>query len=201
VALVVLAIERMLRLKGTAPAMTWHRPNGRSSDHGPARYFAYSFTLDPAFRTAFSIQHALKAPELNQGVAAELHGHALTYRAYQAHWNGRIAGFEAAAESVFGCLFELNADDQRWVLAAEQSVGAVAQEVIVTASGRQQTATAFVPKVGPNDSQQLVSESFVAHVLEGLLAINAPSPYLDKLFAEAAVLESVQRFERNEARR
>jgi hypothetical protein len=159
-------------------------------------YFAYSFTLDPAFRSAFSRSAGLETPRFTGGTLAELKQHDLVYRAFRDSWNGRVAGFERGTESVYGEVYALDEDSQRWVLAAEKSIDAVPHEVPVMVAGIRKMAWAFVPRTAASDEGTLVSEAFVAHVLEGLATTAAPSPYIDKLFAEAAILETVQRTER-----
>ncbi len=159
-------------------------------------YFAYSFTLDPAFRQAFSRSSGFDTPRFSGGTLAELKQHDLVYRAYRDSWNGRVAGFESGSESVYGEVYALDEAAQRWVLAAEKSIDAVPREVSVMVAGLRKMAWAFVPRAAPSDEGTLVSEPFVAHVLEGLASTAAPAPYIDKLFAEAAILETVQRTER-----
>ncbi len=178
--------------------MSWSTLKQPPSLNGEWHYFAYSFTLDPAFREAFSRLSHLPVPQFTSPEAAELKQADLVYRAFRAPWNGRIAGFEPGTASVYGQLYSLSDSDKAWVQAAERSISAVPRSVEVTVAGKKKSAIAFIPTVTLGDDVNSVSEAFVAHLLTGLAGSLAPAAYVDQLFAEAAVLESVQRFERQQ---
>ena len=156
------------------------------------RYFAYSLSLDPAFRQAAKV-------DLKAGQPAELPAHELVFRASSSSWKGRIAGFERGSGSVQGLLFEVPADAWPQVEAMERGLGAQPVKVMVMSAGKSVEATAFVPAAAPNDFQQPVSESFMARLLTAVNAAQVPEPYRTQLQAEALILEKVQRFGREHA--
>jgi hypothetical protein len=161
-------------------------------------YFAYSFTLSPTFQSAFSKEQQLKRPAFLNPRLVELSGFELVYETTSDRWNGRVAGLKRGNTSVWGVLYDVDEETWSWVQSAESSIGAKPMDVELRVDGHAVKAFAFSPPGTLESGSELVSEAFVATLLDGVISAGLPSHYVDRLCSEAAILESVQRFGRSQ---
>lgn len=157
--------------------------------------FCFSVDLDPAVRGAWRSAMGGVLPRL-EGVPAELRGMDLIFNGVSAAWDGRVAALRPGAEGVPGVLFQVPRVAWSDFEAFERTQDAFPVTVRVSAGGQEHEATAFVPRATKGPESALISERALASMLKGLLAAKVAGPAVDRLQAEAMIVEAVQRVQR-----
>ncbi len=136
----------------------------------------------------------LPPPELKlpTPVAAQLQGFDLVYDAFSSAWKGRVASLHPKpGASVYGLLYALTAEQlskvERW-RSGEEKI-----EVDVQAP-KKMKAIAFATPEGRRTREGDISETFLTALVTGAEQAELPAEYVEKLKAEAEIVQRVQRF-------
>lgn len=158
-------------------------------------YFAFSPLLDPAAFERWRQSSAFSRFQLPEGKIAEAVDVDLVFDAPSEKWRGRIAGLtRAPGKSVLGKLYRIRSED--WG-AVQDMEGARAGErvelaVRVKVDGQQVEAIGFATNPARATTTGPVSEEYAQALARGAKAAGLPKAYVEKLEAEAMILERVQ---------
>jgi hypothetical protein len=129
---------------------------------------------------------------------AQLRDFELVFDAPSAKWDGRVAALHRKrGASVYGLMYALTPAQlsavERW------RAGEVKLEVAVKADGSAKAvkAVAFEPPSASRSTTGPVSETFLAALVRGAEQARLPADYVERLKAEAELVQRVQRFGRS----
>lgn len=163
----------------------------------PIAYFAYSTILDSGETESWMQKNGYASFRFPKGKVAEAAGWDIVYNFHSPRWGGRVAGLaRTAGASVFGLLYEIPAADWPIVQHAEGGRGGKYTELTLElkVAGKAATAIAFTPRAELTSQQGLVSQQYVNTLARGAEVAGLPAEYVNKLKAEAMILERVQGF-------
>jgi gamma-glutamylcyclotransferase len=150
----------------------------------PRHYFLYAPAELPPRRLK------LPAP-----APATLEGFDLVYDTFSEKWSGRVASLrKQPGSSVHGLLYALTPPQLAAVAAWRE--GEAQEEVEVKLKRRSVKAVAFVTAPARRTLEGAVSEKFLGALVRGVAQARLPQPYVQRLQAEAAIVERVQKYGR-----
>jgi hypothetical protein len=161
----------------------------------PLPWFAFSLSLSPD--VARARLRNLPVLPLPDGELAEALDVDLVYDAQASEWGGRVARLvDAPGRKVMGLLRRM--PPHTWTL-VERLETALAQAVeerpvrVRTASGATLSAKAFSPPAPGHAPQGVVSVAFLEAHARAAERASLPAAYVERLQAEARIVETVQR--------
>lgn len=161
----------------------------------PLPWFAFSLSLSPD--VARERLRNLPVMALPDGELAEALDVDLLYDAQATEWGGRVARLvDAPGKKVMGLLRRMPAHS--WTL-VERLETALAQAVeerpvrVRTASGATLSARAFTPPAPGRAAQGVVSVAFLEAHARAAERASLPPAYVERLMAEARIVQTVQR--------
>ena len=158
-------------------------------------YFAFSPFLEPVAFERWRKASAFPKLQLPEGKIAEAVDVDLLFNSPSEKWKGRIAGLtRSPGKTVLGKLYRIRAED--WS-AIQDMEGARSGEFVelaiqVKVDGRQVEAIGFATNPARASTAGQVSEEYAEALARGAEAAGLPKAYVDKLKAEAMILERVQ---------
>jgi hypothetical protein len=170
--------------------------------HKAILYFSFSLTLAPEL-TRERLQ-AVTFPALPVGEVAEALDVSLIHDVPSPDWDGRVARLvDAPGQRIPGLLRTLSPQEGAALARLEQrlALATVEREVRVrTASGAQVTARAFTPPAVNPAPRGPVSVSFLVALARAAERAGLPADYVERLQAEAHLVQSVQRAQADKLR-
>jgi len=130
--------------------------------------------------------------KLPKPVTAQLEGFDLVYDAFSKQWEGRVASLHKKPGSrVYGLLYKLTAaqlkEVEKW-RADEEKI-----EVDVKAGARTKAVAFTTPKAKRTEAGD-VSQAFLSALAQGAEQAKLPKDYVERLKAEAAIVQRVQAY-------
>ncbi|MDC0711271.1 gamma-glutamylcyclotransferase [Stigmatella sp. ncwal1] len=172
------------------------------SGSAPLPWFVFSLTLAPEL--VLERLQGVPVPELPPGELAEALDVGLVYDVPSPDWGGRVARLvEAPGQRVMGLLRAVPSSEWGQVARLEALLGLATGERPVrvrTASGAVRAARAFSPVDPRNPAPGPVSVAFLVALARAAEHAGLPSHHVERLQAEAHLVQTVQRAQADRVR-
>ncbi len=158
------------------------------TDTKPRLYFAYSGVLDRQAFEQWKVEHSYQFFDLPKARIAEAKNLDLIFDFPSRWWGGRVAGLlDREGSSVFGCLFEIPAENWPVVQHKEGAVTGMSIErsVHLLVDGQEIEATAFTTSPNRASTEGPISNRYVEALVRGAELSGLPAHYVKQLKGKA----------------